>query len=149
MGPWRSGVEFLPGSLPPIYDKLEIGRWIPFGSIGHISCVGYKLARAPIDQAMLLPIGRINDFIGIVSSSDSAGSPGDEPILEDLDDSGNTIVPNNDVDSNDGPNSILPVLDYESDDGSIGLVSDGSTTLAAIYMAAPANGGGDPVDPNT
>jgi hypothetical protein len=96
---------------------------------------------------MILPIGSIHAFIGVISSSDIASSSGDMPILEDPDDSGNTIVAD-DGDSDDGVDSILPVLDYESDGGSIGLVSNGFITPAAIYMAVPANSGRDLVDPN-
>jgi hypothetical protein len=139
-------VEFLPGSLPPVFDELEIGRWIPFGSFGHISCVGYKPAPAPIEQAMILPIGRIHAFVGVISSN-NVGGPDDAPILEDLDDSGNTIVDES-GDSDDGVDSIFPVLDYESDGESIGLISDGSATPAAIYMMAPTNNGSGPIDPN-
>jgi hypothetical protein len=68
------------------------------------------------------------------------------------DDSSNTLAVDNDgdidVDSNDGVDSILPVLDYESDGGSIGLVSDGSTTPATVYMAGTVNKNSDPIDLN-
>jgi hypothetical protein len=93
---------------------------------------------------MILPIGHIYIFVGVISSN----NPDDAPILEDLDDSGNTIVDEG-GDSGDDANSIFPVLDYESDGDSIGLVSYGTTTPAAIYMTAPANNGSDPSDPGT
>jgi hypothetical protein len=136
-------VEFLPGSLPPVHDELEIGRWIPFGSFGHISCVGYKPAPAPVERAMILPIGRIHVFVGVISSN----NPDDAPILEELDDSGNTIG-DEEGDSDDDANSIFPVLDYESNGDSIGLVSDGTTTPATVYMTAPASNGSGPTDPS-
>jgi hypothetical protein len=137
-------VEFLSRSLPPIHDELEIGRWIPFGSFDHISCVGYKPTPKPVERAMILPIGRIDVFVGVISSN----NPDDAPILEDLDDSSNTIVDEG-GDSGDDANCILPILDYESDGESIGLVSDGSATLAAIYMMTPANTSSGPIDLNT
>jgi hypothetical protein len=93
---------------------------------------------------MILPIGRIHVFVGVISSN----NPNEAPILEDLDDSSNTIVDEG-GDSGDDANSILPVLDYESDSESIGLVSDGSATPAAIYMTAPANTGSGPIVSNT
>jgi hypothetical protein len=140
-------VKFLPRSLPPVYEELEIGRWIPFGYFGHISCVGYKPAPASIERAMILPIGRIHTLVRVISSNNSAGSYSDAPVLEDFDGSSNTIV-NDGGNSDDGVDSILPVLDYESHSGSVGLVSDGSATPAAVYMTAPANNGSGPTDPN-
>jgi hypothetical protein len=141
-------VEFLSGSLPPIYDELKIDRWISFGSFGHISYVGYKPAPVPIDQVMILLIGQINAFIGIVSSSESVGSPSDADLTpEELDDSSNTLVVGNN--SDDDVVSILPVLDYESDGGSIRLISGGSTALATIFMAATTNNVTDLWDPIT
>jgi hypothetical protein len=93
---------------------------------------------------MILLIGHIHVFVGVISSN----NPIDAPILEDLDDSDNTIVDEG-GNSGDAVNSICPVLDYESDGESIGLISDGSATPAAIYMMAPANTGLGPIDPNT
>jgi hypothetical protein len=65
--------------------------------LGHISCIGYKPATAPIDHAIILPIGRIHAFVSIVSTNNH----GDAPILEDLDDSGNTMHSESDDESGD------------------------------------------------
>jgi hypothetical protein len=112
------------------------------GSFGHISCVSYKPASVQIDRAIVLPIGRIHAFVGIVSANHHK----DAPILEDLDNSGNTIHSESDGES-DGVaksryahqgNSIAPIRDYESEGGSVEPVLEEQATTGTVVMAAPS-----------
>jgi hypothetical protein len=114
-------------------------RWLQVGAGAHLS-------------AIILLIRRIHAFIGIVS----ANHHGDAPILEDLDESGNTIhsESNGELDNiaksryDHQGDSIQPVIDYESKDGSIEPLSEDLAASGTVLMAAPSTAQDPPPDPN-
>jgi hypothetical protein len=104
-----------------------------------------------IDRAIVLPIGCIHAFVGIVSTTHH----GDVPILEDLDNLGNTIHSDSDCESDSTVesryahqgDSIEPILDYESEDGSVEPFLEEQATTGAVLMVALSTAQ-DPLNPN-
>src|SRR3954464_9545488 len=56
----------------PIARSMATGRLVATGSIFHIQPSSFVPASAPIVQAAMLPIGRINRYVGFPGSSDPA-----------------------------------------------------------------------------
>src|SRR3954454_11422640 len=56
----------------PITRPIATGRLVATGSIFHIQPSSFVPASAPIVQAVMLPIGRINLYVGFTGSSDPA-----------------------------------------------------------------------------
>src|SRR3954464_6758112 len=54
----------------PITRPIVTGRLVSTGSIFHIQQSSFVPASAPIVQAVMLPIGRINLYVGFTGSSD-------------------------------------------------------------------------------
>src|SRR4051812_2518384 len=56
----------------PIARSITTGRLVATGSIFHIQPSSFVPASAPIVQAVMLPIGRINLYVGFTGSSEPA-----------------------------------------------------------------------------
>src|SRR4051812_24257231 len=72
MGQRTSSLRSAARPYSPITRPIATGRLVATGSIFHIQPSSFVPASAPIVQAVMLPIGRINLYVGFTGSSDPA-----------------------------------------------------------------------------
>src|SRR3954454_8698124 len=72
VGHGASGLRSAARPYSPIVRSMATGRLVATGSIFHIQPSSCVPASAPVVQAVMLPIGRINLYVGFTGSSDPA-----------------------------------------------------------------------------
>jgi hypothetical protein len=69
----------LAGTLPPVSDETAMGWMVTVVNYGLVSRHNYRLAPAPITDSTVIPIGRIDVFVGFTGSTESLGSHDPSP----------------------------------------------------------------------
>src|SRR4051812_16800942 len=72
VGHGASGLRFAARPYSPIARSMAIGRLVATGSIFHSQPSSFVPASTPVVHAVMLPIGRINLYVGFTGSSDPA-----------------------------------------------------------------------------
>src|SRR3954451_23846539 len=72
VGHGASGLRSAARPYSPIARSMATGRLVTTGSIFHIQPSSFVPASAPVTHAVMLPIGRINLYVGFTGSSDPA-----------------------------------------------------------------------------
>src|SRR3954453_2057679 len=72
VGHGASGLRSAARPYSPIARSMATGRLVATGSIFHIQPSSFVPASAPVVQAIMLPIGRINLYVGFTGSCDPA-----------------------------------------------------------------------------
>src|SRR3954468_14163713 len=81
VGPRTSSIRSAARPYSPIARSMPTGRLVAPGSIFHIQPSSFVPASAPVVQAVMLPIGRINLYVRFTGSSDPADPmPGSTPL---------------------------------------------------------------------